>query len=83
MDCQENKLSAAERIKRNEQRKAEKLRNLKKEWYKRNKETKKWKEIKLELHRGQQLCTLGIFFKFIMGSGRQCRSKWPYYTHAL
>jgi hypothetical protein len=37
----------------------------------------------LELHRGQQLCTLGIFFKFIMGSGRQCRSKWPYYTHAL
>jgi hypothetical protein len=41
MDCQENKLSAAERIKRNEQRKAEKLRNLKKEWYKRNKETKK------------------------------------------
>jgi len=38
MDCQENKLSAAERIKRNKLRKAEKLRNLKNEWYKRNKE---------------------------------------------
>jgi hypothetical protein len=44
MDCQENKLSAAERIKRNKLRIAEKLRNLKNEWYKRNKETIKRKE---------------------------------------
>ena len=46
MDCQENKLSAAERIKRNKLRKAEKLRNLKNEWYnfyKRNKERLKMK----------------------------------------
>jgi hypothetical protein len=44
MDCQENKLSAAERIKRNKLRIAEKLRNLKNEWYKRNKENIKRKE---------------------------------------
>ena len=70
MDCQENKLSAAKRIKRNKLRKAEKLRNLKNEWYKRNKERlKNEKKIAKESNvdgKWYTCCCFFLFFFFLI-----------------